>query len=420
MKRLLPLLTIIYLLTACGPSFEELSLQTREAATATAVSWTETPTRTPTATSTSTPTLTPTLTQTATITPTPSPTPFAGGGIITFWDSKKLYTAKPDGTDLKLVFNALEYGYPANISWGNQMPNWSPSGRYFFFSMPPDKEIDTYLYDSATGKVEFWTNTLFWPCVWQHDENGVICSEWYLDAKFENDSYGMYKISLNPHEEPVLIFPFDESCETGFIWAALSENLYLVYTSGWDTDNQITKLVVVDDECNLEQTLYSEQYSDKKGLIKGNSMGQVEEEFTFISRDASTNKNKSILYRYNFSDQSLETIFELDTYVSEYQFSPDGKFVAMATSSVRREKGSTTAYSVYHSNQAFQIMDIESKEMIVTEKGSYGKSICWSLDSQYVFYDPYWLNVYTEEKFDLYSDLGISYFYDAGMRTCSP
>lgn len=61
------------LLTACGPTPEEIAANTAVAATSTAASWTATPSDTPT--STSTPTDTPTPTETFTPTPTDTPLP---------------------------------------------------------------------------------------------------------------------------------------------------------------------------------------------------------------------------------------------------------------------------------------------------------------------------------------------------------
>lgn len=81
MNKRLFLLILMIVLTACGPSSEELAFQTREAATALAASWTETPTLTPTSTSTPTPeptatsTLAPSQTSTNTYTPTITPYP---------------------------------------------------------------------------------------------------------------------------------------------------------------------------------------------------------------------------------------------------------------------------------------------------------------------------------------------------------
>jgi hypothetical protein len=69
MQRIFPILIILTLLTACGPSQELLTTQTATAATATAASWTKTPT------STHTPSLTPTFTASSTPTPTETPTP---------------------------------------------------------------------------------------------------------------------------------------------------------------------------------------------------------------------------------------------------------------------------------------------------------------------------------------------------------
>ncbi len=68
MKKMLILISLVLLLTACGPSPEEQ-------ATMTAAAWTSTPTSTLTPTSTATFTLTPSLTPTLTYTPTITFTP---------------------------------------------------------------------------------------------------------------------------------------------------------------------------------------------------------------------------------------------------------------------------------------------------------------------------------------------------------
>lgn len=67
------------LLTACGPTPEEIAANTAVAATSTAASWTATPSDTPTSTATSTnsPTPTETFTPTSTNTPLPTDTPAA-------------------------------------------------------------------------------------------------------------------------------------------------------------------------------------------------------------------------------------------------------------------------------------------------------------------------------------------------------
>ena len=79
MKQLtLCLIFVVLILTACGPSPEEIAAQTATAQTAVAAAWTETPTITasPTATQTNTPE--PTATNTPTITTTPTMTPIGG------------------------------------------------------------------------------------------------------------------------------------------------------------------------------------------------------------------------------------------------------------------------------------------------------------------------------------------------------
>ena len=82
---------LIFILTACGPSEEEIALQTATAQTAIAAAWTKTPTVTATSTSTPTPTLTPTSTPTdtptVTLTPTPTFTPTPAAQPL-FMDSK--------------------------------------------------------------------------------------------------------------------------------------------------------------------------------------------------------------------------------------------------------------------------------------------------------------------------------------------
>jgi Tol biopolymer transport system component len=77
MKRLFIFLLVILTLviTSCGPSAEEVAIQTATASTAIAASWT----KTPTPTLTHTPTFTATLTPTPTMTPTITPTPLGGG-----------------------------------------------------------------------------------------------------------------------------------------------------------------------------------------------------------------------------------------------------------------------------------------------------------------------------------------------------
>lgn len=81
MKKIILLLGVLFLLSACGPSPEEQATMTATAMTATAAAWTPTPTatNTPTFTPSSTPTETPTptLTPTSTASPTStsSPTP---------------------------------------------------------------------------------------------------------------------------------------------------------------------------------------------------------------------------------------------------------------------------------------------------------------------------------------------------------
>jgi hypothetical protein len=85
MKKIIGLIFLFLLLSACGPSEQLIAEQTTQAVTAAASQWTDTPTISPTATLTDTPvptltntlTNTPTQTFTSTITSTPtiSPTP---------------------------------------------------------------------------------------------------------------------------------------------------------------------------------------------------------------------------------------------------------------------------------------------------------------------------------------------------------
>ena len=79
MKRLIVVLLVLILLSACAPSKEQLATQVAEVLTSTAAAWTETPiptfTFTPSFTPTFTETFTPTVTHTPSITPSPTITP---------------------------------------------------------------------------------------------------------------------------------------------------------------------------------------------------------------------------------------------------------------------------------------------------------------------------------------------------------
>jgi len=100
----LPLILIL-LITSCGPSAEEIAIQTVTASTAIAASWT----KTPTPTLTHTPTFTPTITPTSTSTPTITPTPLGGGsGQIACLNCingifPSISLVKPDGTGATLI-----------------------------------------------------------------------------------------------------------------------------------------------------------------------------------------------------------------------------------------------------------------------------------------------------------------------------
>jgi WD40 repeat protein len=75
MKKIPVSLICLIILTACGPSMNDISTQTSTAYTAIASGWTATPTQTPTVTPSPTSTLTPTPTATYTPTHTPTQTP---------------------------------------------------------------------------------------------------------------------------------------------------------------------------------------------------------------------------------------------------------------------------------------------------------------------------------------------------------
>jgi hypothetical protein len=100
--------TLLVLLTACGPSPEEQAVMTATALTATADSWTATPTFTPTFT----PTETPTPTQTFTLTPSPTPTetPTPTPTPTNTPDPNRYYA--PDGS---FSFVAIEGWQPVEI-----------------------------------------------------------------------------------------------------------------------------------------------------------------------------------------------------------------------------------------------------------------------------------------------------------------
>lgn len=103
MKHQFPFLPVILILliTSCGPSAEEIAIQTATASTAIAASWT----KTPTSTLTHTPTFTPTITPHPTNTPTITPTPFGGGSGQIACDFcldpriLSISVVKPDGTE---------------------------------------------------------------------------------------------------------------------------------------------------------------------------------------------------------------------------------------------------------------------------------------------------------------------------------
>lgn len=140
MKNQIVFLTLLLLLvTACGPSAEELAAMTATAKTATAAAWTKMPTitftptftstitPTPTETFTPTPSETPTQTPTKTSTPTNTPDPnryYAPDGTYSFaalegWEEVNAGLAYPalmgptvDGFNLNLVFMQEESTYP--------------------------------------------------------------------------------------------------------------------------------------------------------------------------------------------------------------------------------------------------------------------------------------------------------------------
>jgi len=124
------ILTII--LSACGPSQEELSAQTAIANTSIAKSWT------------STPTLTPTLTPTPTKTPLPTTTPIGGGqGQILFLngdidaDKWEIYSSSINGTGRKQL---------TRLNGTIADPAWSPNGDKVVFSFKKNKEDLFQLY----------------------------------------------------------------------------------------------------------------------------------------------------------------------------------------------------------------------------------------------------------------------------------
>ena len=126
------LIVVVIILSACGPSQEELSTQTAITNTSIAKSWT------------STPTLTPTLTPTPTKTPLPTTTPIGGGqGQILFLDGDyeankwEIYLSNPNGTGRKqLTF--------LNGTISN--PTWSPLGDKIAFSFKKSKDDVFQLY----------------------------------------------------------------------------------------------------------------------------------------------------------------------------------------------------------------------------------------------------------------------------------
>jgi dipeptidyl aminopeptidase/acylaminoacyl peptidase len=109
------------LITACGPSSEEIKEQTALAATQTAEGWTSTPTAT--STSTSTPTETPT--PTATSTPTSTPTPIGGGsGTLLFYTDDILNSLDTTNKIVTQIVdsNAMETE-ETSLTLINQLPN---------------------------------------------------------------------------------------------------------------------------------------------------------------------------------------------------------------------------------------------------------------------------------------------------------
>lgn len=117
MRHRLIFLTIIYtlLLVSCGPSPEQIAIQTETAATGIAASWT----KTPTPTLTYTPTFTPTFTLTPTKTPTITPTPLGGGsGQIACVNCNGIggiTIVRPDGTGE--IFLTDKYSAGVSFAW---------------------------------------------------------------------------------------------------------------------------------------------------------------------------------------------------------------------------------------------------------------------------------------------------------------
>ena len=139
MEKIVVSLLCLILLTTCGPSMDDISIQTSTAFTAIATGWTATPSQTPTITSSPTSTLTQTPTATFTPTNTPTQTPTATPTLP--WPQALKVISPENAAKITLV-----------DGWGFDLTKYSTGALAF----SPDSTLLAVAYNEwnrTTGKV---------------------------------------------------------------------------------------------------------------------------------------------------------------------------------------------------------------------------------------------------------------------------
>jgi len=310
-----------------------------------------------------------------------------------------------DGSNLELIFDAVEEGFPKDQSNGGEVALWSPNKKYFTFSIGSGVPgiMPIYFHDLSSKETRLF-NEEFWNylCVWEADESGLICGQ-----------LGMFKIPLNSPSEPEPIssvYP----CSEGIPRSVGEDNQYLIWVGGYRSKEGLTQLILVDDECSIVHSIYSETFNEKIRI--GWSVSQsLNKKVTYLLVDSTTNKNKSTLIEYDFSSETIDLIFELDEYTNDYKVSPDRKLIAMVNSNV-----TTTPLSITSNGKTFKVMNIESQEILFELDEAYSMGdFCWSPDSQYLFFNSQRLHIASGE---IVNFLGITGVPSTSMSnlSCSP
>jgi hypothetical protein len=347
MKRFLTLsLFLVFILTACGPSSEELAFQTQEAETAIASNWTETPTLTrsltPTPTFTPTPTSTPTLTPT--ITPTPSPTPFAGGGLIAFHNQIpgviEYYLMNPDGTGVKKIFGSNEIEVAGNwnsLSSGSP-PKWSPTGRYllFYFNKRSSSfNLVVYVYDTVSDSSQLIFQAIRSGedanCEWAPDENYIICNRYFFGENPRNFTEGgLYKISMMEPDQPEYILPSTEELKIYHLISVLEDGLFMV--AAWQNGKAAEGPLIINKDGEIEKVISISPQDkiasiDRTGYL---AFGNKATNDFHLFRTYKPGENPDGFVLFDLRNKTLTDIIKLDDGIAKYSLSPDGNKIASA------------------------------------------------------------------------------------------